>query len=192
MFSTAADVLARSLAAGGVRQVLDPSVLIDGPASVRAVVVFFLTVLFGGAVIYRYGSRLDAAVDASTANPLLSVVYGLIAYGLVVFFTVYAYTQVARLGVAPTALTLVASVVLGTLLFALGGLGFVVVGAWVTETLGVRDPWLGLLGVGLVGAVALLVLPTVLGLLVWVAIAAAGVGGPTRKWMHADAADVHG
>lgn len=192
MFSTAAGPLPSSLASGGVRQVLDPSALFGAPASVRAAAVFLLTVLFGGAVIYRYGNRLDDAVDASMANPLLSVVYGLIAYGLVVFFTVYAYSQVSRLGVATTALTVLAAVVLGALLFTLGGLGFVVVGAWFTDALGMRDPWVGLVGVGLFGAVALFVLPTALGLLVWVAIAAVGVGGPTRRWMHADAAGAHG
>lgn len=169
--------------------VFDPSALLEAPASVRAAVGFLLTVVFGGAVIYRYGGRLDAAVDASTKNPLVSVVYGLIAYGLVGFFVAYGYTQLARLGVGTTALTVLAVVVLGLFLLSLGGLGFVVVGVWFTETFGFRDVWIGLVGVGLVAAVALFVLPVALGLLVWLAIAAVGVGGPTRRWIHAGGVD---
>lgn len=173
-------------------QALDPGVVVDAPAPVRAVGSFLLTVLFGGAVIYRHGGRIEEAVDASMARPLLSVVYGLIAYGLVGFFGVYAYSQLARIGVGTTALSLVAVVVLGGLLFSLGGLGFVVVGAWLTELLGIGDPWAGLVGVGLVSAAAWLLLPAAAGLVVWLGIAAVGIGGPTRQWMHAEAADVHG
>ena len=171
-------------------QALDPSVLFDAPASARAAAVFLLTVVFGGAIIYRYGGRIDAAVDASKSNPLLSIVYGLIAYGLVAFFVVYAYSQVVRIGVGTGVITALAVVVLGGILLSLSGLGFVVVGAWLTDSFDIGDTWTGLVGVALLGAVALLVLPIGLGLLVWLGIAAVGVGGPTRSWMHAEAVDV--
>lgn len=183
-------VAAAPSAASWVLQALDPSVVLDVPASVRAAAVFVLTVAFGGAVIYRYGGRLDAAVETSMSSPLLSVVYGLIAYGLVGFFTAYAYTQVIRIGVGTTLVTAVAVVVLGGFLLSLGGLGFVVVGHWLAELLGLQGPWVGLVGVGLVSAVALFVLPVAVGVLVWLGIAAVGVGGPTRSWMHAEAVDV--
>lgn len=165
-------------------QTLDPSVLAESSGEVRAVVVLVLTVLFGGAVIYRYGGRLDAAVDASMESPLVSVVYGAMAYALVVFVVSYAYSQLAQLGVAVPVLGLLGAGVLVVLLLSLGGLGFVVVGAWATDAVGSRDPWLGLVGVGVVGALAWLVLPFVGALLVWLGIAAIGIGGPVRRWIH--------
>lgn len=191
MYSSVADVLAASAdpSLSAPLQALDPSVFLDAPAPLRAVAVFLLTVVFGGVVIYRYGGRLDAAVEASMAHPLSSVIYGVIAYGLVGFFFVYGYTQLLRVGAGNTLLTGVAAAVLVAFLFSLGGLGFVVVGTWVTDLLGARNPWTGLVGVGLASALAMLVLPGVVGLLLWFVIAAVGTGGPTRRWMHADAVD---
>jgi hypothetical protein len=171
-------------------QAFDPTVVVDAPAPVRAAVAVVLTVAVGGGVIYRYGGRIDLAVDASMARPLLSVVYGLIAFGLVTFFIVYAYSQVVRVGVGTTIVTLVAGVVLGGVLLGLASLGFVVVGAWLAASLGMGDVWAGLVGMALVGGLVLLVLPPGVGLLVWLVIAAVGVGGPARRWVHADAGDV--
>lgn len=188
MVSRVADLSDPSVASWPL-QALDPSVVVEAPASVRAVAAFLLTVLFGGAVLYRYGGRIDAAVDASRSSPLHSVVYGLIAYGLVGFFVVYAYSQLVRVGVGTDVITAVAVVVLGGLLFSLGGLGFVVVGAWLTKLLDIGDAWAGLVAVALASGVALLVLPVAAGLLVWLGIAAVGVGGPTRRWMHSEHVD---
>jgi hypothetical protein len=168
-----------------VLQTLGPSALVDVPAPVRAAVAFVLTVAFGGAVIYRYGGRIDGAVDASMTSPLLSVVYGIVAYGLVGAAVLYVYSQLVLLGVESVVLTVAAAAVL----LSLGGLGFVVIGTWLADVLGVDSPWLGLVGVGLVGAAALFVLPPSAGLLVWFGIAAVGVGGPARRWIHADAVD---
>lgn len=170
-------------AVGGV-----PSMVGDVPPTVRAAAAFFLTVLFGGAVIYRYGSRVDEYVDASMSNPLVSVLYGLMAYGMVVFFVGYVYSQLSALLAGTAALATVVTVVLGVSVLSLGGLGFVVVGTWLAEVAGVRDPWVGLVGVGGVSALVWYLLPFVPAGLVWLAIAAAGVGGPTRRWIHADRA----
>lgn len=170
-------------------QALDPSVVVDAPVTVQAAVSFLLTVLFGGAVIYRYGRRIDGGVDAWMASPHVSVLYGLMAYGIVVFLVAYAYNQLSRFGVGTTVLTVLGAVLLGIVLLSLGGLGFVVVGTWVTKTAGVRDPWLGLVGVGAVSAVAWLLLPFALGALVWFGIAALGIGGPARQWVHQSAVE---
>ncbi|RLM53854.1 hypothetical protein DVK02_10505 [Halobellus sp. Atlit-31R] len=170
-------------------QAFDPSMILDMPASIRAVVAFLASVVFGGIVIYRYGDRVAAAVDASTKSPLLSVLYGFIAYGLVSFVVAYAYLQLAGLGVGTSVATAVGAVVLGSALLSLGGLGFVVVGSWLTNVLGLQEPWLGLVGVALVTAVAVLVLPLVAGVLVWFSVAAVGIGGPVRRWIHADSVE---
>ncbi|MDQ2056232.1 MULTISPECIES: hypothetical protein [Halobellus] len=170
-------------------QAFDPSVVFDAPAPTRAVGAFLASVVFGGLVIYRYGDRLTAAVEASTESPILSVLYGFIAYGLVSFLVVYAYSQLAGFGVGVSLITVAGAVVLGGALLSLGGLGFVIVGSWLANAAGVQDPWIGLLGVALGASIAVLVLPVVFGALVWFGVAAVGIGGPVRRWIHADKAE---
>lgn len=170
-----------------VGQSLLPSALTDTPREVQALGAFLLTVLFGGLAVYRYGGRIDDAVDASMSRPVSAVGYGLIAYGLVAFVVVYVFTQLASFGLGTTVVGVLGAVTLLVFLVSLGGLGFVVVGTWLSRALGARDPWVGLVGVALVGAGAWLLLPFLLGLAVWLAMAAVGIGGPAREWIHADA-----
>ncbi|WP_256420968.1 hypothetical protein, partial [Halobellus rarus] len=170
-------------------QSLDPAAVTEAPATVRALIAFLASTFFGGFVLYRWGGRVSDAVEASASNLPLSVIYGVFAYGLLSFVVVYAYTQLARLGVGLAALTVVVGIVLGGGLLALGGLGFAVVGSYIADMAALGDPWLGLVGVGLAAAVAVLVLPLLLGVTVWFGIAAVGIGGPVRQWVHADAAD---
>ncbi|MFD1514314.1 hypothetical protein [Halomarina rubra] len=185
-FGDAIALAGRSSGAPPAMQEVGPSALLDVPATVLAVLAFVLVVSFGGGVIYFAGGRIDAAVDASMDNPLISVVYGVIAYGLVVFLVGYAYSQLARLGVAANTFATLTLLVFGVLILSLSAFGFVVVGAWLTSVVGGRNPWVGLVAVGGLCALAWLVLPTVLAAVVWVAVAGVGVGGPTRRWIHAD------
>lgn len=167
-------------------QAVDPATLLDAPASVRAAVVFLLTVLFGGGVIYRYGSRLNWAVDASAENPLSSTLYGIMAFGVVTFMSGYGLSQFLRIGFATTAMFFVTIAIFAVIILSLSGLGFVIVGCWLTQLVGARDPWLGLVGVGAAGAVVWLLLPVVVGGAVWFIITAVGIGGPARLWLHDD------
>jgi hypothetical protein len=167
----------------------DLASLLDAPPELRAGLSFLLTVLFGGALIYRYGGHVDRLVDTSMSSPLASALYGALAYGLAVFVVGYAYSQLSLVLAGSVLLRAAVAVALALVVLSLGGLGFVVVGAWAARAAGVGDPWLGLIGVGGVAAAAWLVLPVVGAALVWLAIAAVGVGGPTRRWIHADAAD---
>lgn len=169
---------------------IDVTAVVGASGAARAVGSLLSTVVFGGAVLYRYGGRLDGAVEASMRNPLLSVVYGSVAYGGVVFAFSYLYNQLGRIGVAAGSVSLVAVPLFFLLILVLGGVGFAVVGVWVTEALGTRDPWIGLVGVGGVSAAAWLLLPFAFGAGVWVAVAATGIGGPTRMWLHADSVRV--
>lgn len=167
-------------------QAVDPAALLDVPGSVRAAVVFFLTVLFGGGVIYWYGGRLDGAVDATVESPLSSTLYGTMAYGVVFFLVGYGYSQFLRIGFATTLTFFVALAIFASIVLSLSGLGFVIVGCWLTQLVGARDPWLGLVGVGAAGAVVWLLLPVIAGVVVWFIITAVGIGGPARRWMHDD------
>lgn len=147
---------------------------------VRAAASFTLVLVFGGVLPYRHGDYVDRAVDASLDRPRSAVVYGLMSFGLVVFAGGYASSQLARLsGLLAAALGLA-----GLAALVLAGFGFLVVGTLVTEIRGSRRPWQGLvLGAG-ISAVGWLFLPPLWALAVWILIAAFGVGGPTREWLH--------
>jgi hypothetical protein len=166
-------------------QPLGPSAIVDAPPSVRAVVSFVLVLLFGGALLVRYEGFVDRSVDSSKERLLVSVVYGAIAYGLVGFACAYAYSQLVRLGIGTPVLSSVAVAVAGVVLLTLAGLGFVVVGTLLTELQGPRQPWTGLVVGASISAVAWFALPLAAGVVAWLAVTAVGIGGPTRKWVHA-------
>jgi hypothetical protein len=169
-------------------QPLGPSTVVDASPSVRAVASFVLVMLAGGLLLARYGGFVDRSVDSSKERLLLSVVYGAIAYGLVAFGCAYAYSQLVRLGVGGTALSTVAVVAVGLLVLGMAGLGFVVVGTLLTELGGQRQPWTGLVVGAAVSAVAWLALPLVAAVAAWFVVTAVGIGGSTRKWVHAEQA----
>lgn len=171
---------------GSALQAVDPTVVAETSGLTRAVLSFFFTVLFGGAVIYQYGDRLDDAADASADNPLISAVYGIIAYGGVVFLFGYAYNQLSRVGVETGAIAVVAIPAFAGLVLLLGGAGFAVVGTWLASIAGVRDPQTGLVAVSVAGALGWLLLPGALAVVLWLGIAAVGIGGSVRRWFHAD------
>jgi hypothetical protein len=173
---------------GPVLQSTDPLAVLDVSPLVRAVASFLVVLLVGGVIIFQYGGRLDAAVDATSDRPVSSVLYGVVAIGVAVFLVGYAFSQLTTLGATTLVFTL-SVVVLGGILSALGGFGFVVVGLWVTRLLDAGDPWVGVVTAGTVGALAWFLLPALVALVVWFGIAAVGIGGPARVWMHADRAE---
>lgn len=168
-----------------VAQVVDAAAVVGAPAPVKALGSFLATTTFGGAVLYRYGPRVDDAVDASTASPLVSALYGVAAYVLAAFTASYLFSQLPRLGLGGAVTGVVGVAVLGLAGLSLGGAGFAVTGAWLAGIAGSDDPWPGLVAIGGVGAAAWLLLPALAALGACLAIGAVGVGGPTREWIHA-------
>lgn len=167
-------------------QAFEPVARLGSSPPTRAMAAFLASTLVGGFVVYRYGGRVDDAVEASTANPLVSAVYGVMAYGLVAFFGAYAFSQLSRVGVGATAVATVSGLALIGILLSLGGVGYAVLGTWLADAAGFRDPFLGVAAAGLVGAVAVLALPTLPGTVAWFVVAAVGLGGPAKRWVHED------
>lgn len=165
-------------------QSIDPSTVVDLPAPVRALGSFVLVLLFGGIVVYRYGEFVDHSVDVSMDRPVLSVVYGAIAYGLVLFLSGYTLSQLSRLGVASTAVLTGLVAVVSVVVLVISGLGYAVVGTRLTELGGERRPWYGLVVGAAASALPWLFLQPIAGLAAWLAVAAVGIGGPTREWIH--------
>jgi len=171
--------------AGTVAQ-LDPGVVADVAPPLRAGAGFLLVLAAGAALLSRAGSFVDRATDACLEKPLQAVVYGAMAHGGVVFVGGYLLSQLGRLGAGALAAR-AAFLLVAVGLLALAGLGFTVVGTAVTDAVGSRQPWTGLVVGAGVAAVAAVVTPVVAGAVLWVAVASMGVGGATRRWFHSDA-----
>ena len=165
-------------------QAVSPSAIEQVPPGYRAAAAFALVVAFGAAVLFRSQRYVEAAVDSSMRRPHVSVVYGAIAYGLVGFLGLLALMQLSLVGITDSAVVYVAAAAVGAVAFALGGLGYVVVGTRSLELLGERQPWNGLVLGAVISALIWLVLPPLTAAVVWVVVAAVGVGGPVRTWMH--------
>jgi hypothetical protein len=163
---------------------LDLSVVLGTPW-LRAVGAFLLVLPFGGAVLTRYDGLLERSVDASMDSPVVSLIYGVGAH-LAIFFAAMVFSnQLISAGVSQTVLSVGRAAVLGAVMFALAGLGFAVVGTILTDLRGERRPWLGLV-VAAAAGVAGLLLSLLGGLAVWVLVVSVGIGGPTRRWVHAE------
>lgn len=169
----------------------DPSVLIESPGPERAAVLFVLSVLFGGFVLYRYGGRMDDAVDASRSKPLKSLLYGFVGFVIGVVIAVFAATQMIGFSGGNAVVSILAVAIIGVVASTLSGAGFAVVGAWLSGNLGVGDQWTGLVTVSAGVALPWAVLPIVAAAPLWIATAAAGIGGTTRLWIHQDSEAIY-
>lgn len=172
-------------------QSLDPSVVLGEPGPERATALFVLTVLCGGFVLYRYGGRMDDAVDASTAHPLYSLLYGFIGFVIGLTLAALAATQLIGYSGGNTVASVAGVAIVGVVAGTLGGAGFAVVGVWLSESLGVGDQWIGLVTVAAGMALPWAVLPVVAAAAIWIVPAAAGIGGTTRLWIHQDSQHVY-
>lgn len=164
------------------QRAIEPSTVASVSPLVRVAGSFVLVLLFGGVLVSLAEEEVDHAVDISMASPLKSTAYGVVAQVVVVFFGFYAVSQLARIGGQAVD---IATVTVGVLLLSLAGFGFTVVGTWLTDLAGERRPWYGaVVGAAVSGAVWLI--PSfAVAAIVWVLVAAVGIGGPTGEWLHA-------
>ena len=171
--------------ASGV-QAIDPSTIADAPPT-RAIGAFVFVALFGGLLLWRFDGFVDRAVDTSMERPAVSTAYGVAAHVCVLFFGVYFFGQVSRLS-ANGLVVAGAGAAVAVAVVGLAGLGLTVVGARLTELVGERRPWYGLVVGAALGAGAWLLPAVAAGLVVWILLVSVGIGGPTREWIHASRA----
>lgn len=168
-------------------QSIDPTVIVDVSAPVRAAGSFLVVLAVGGAVLYGFEDRVDRSVDSSMDhNPAVAVFYGFLVYGAVIFPSGYIATQLARVGVASPAVNVALWGIVGAVLLGVAAWGFLVVGTLLTIVEGERRLWLGLVVGAVVSSVAWLVLPFLYGLLVWIVVPAVGIGGSMKTWVHGE------
>ena len=163
----------------------DPSVLLGVPGPIRAAVSFLLVSLFGAVLLARRGVTVERAVDRTVDGSPIGFVYGVIAFGLVAFVGGYVVSQAVRVGLGGVVLPIV-TVLLGGATLTLAGLGYTVVGTWLTGIEGSRRPWPGAVVGAVLSALPWLVLPPLPAAVVWIAVAAVGLGNTTRRWVHGE------
>ena len=156
------------------------SVVSSGPG--RAIASFLLVLGVGTAVRHWRPGLLERAVDATLERPLAAPLYGAAAAVLGWLVVAYAFGQALRVG-GGVGRVAVALGVAGALVVA--GFGFAVVGTGLTAVVDDRHRWAGPLAGAGASALVLLALPDRLGLVVWAAVAAVGLGGAARRWLHA-------
>ncbi|EMA47912.1 hypothetical protein [Halococcus saccharolyticus] len=167
-------------------QAIDPTTVVDAPPA-RAIGAFVFVMLFGGVLLWRFDGFVDQSVDSSMERLTVSTVYGVTAHACVLFFGVYFFGQVTRLS-ANRLVVAGAGAAVAVAVVGLAGLGLTVVGARLTELVGERRPWYGLVVGAVLGASAWLLPAAAASLVVWVLLVSVGIGGPTREWIHASRA----
>lgn len=166
---------------------LEPSAVAELSTPVRATVGATLVLVAGAAFITARNSLIDRSVDASLNSLPSSLFYGLAVHFVLVFLGGYVVSQIGGL-IAD--LNVIALGIAGIILATAAGMGFTVVGVAITEIAGDRRPRLGL-GIGTALAAGALLIPSfTLGIITWVLIVSAGIGGSARKWFHASHSDV--
>ena len=163
-----------------------PSGPVDASGPVLAGVSFVLVLLFAVGLLGRRPAAVGRAVDRTVDGSPLAAVYGVVAFALVAAVGGYGLFQLARVGLGGTTLRWLGALVVGTALTTLGSFGYLVVGAALTQVEGPRRPLLGAAVGAVVSALPWLVLPALPALAVWTLVAAVGLGGPTRHYVHDD------
>lgn len=142
--------------------------------------------LFGAGLLARRGATVERAVSRAVGGSPVGFVYGVLAFVLVAFVGGYVVSQAARVGLGGTVLLSAVTVLLGGATLTLAGLGYTVVGTRLTGIEGSRRPWPGAVGGAVLSALPWLVLPSLPAAVVWIAVAAAGLGPLTRRWIHGE------
>ncbi|WP_049937290.1 hypothetical protein [Haloplanus natans] len=148
----------------------------------RAIASFLLVLGVGTAVRYWRPGLIERAVDATLERPLTAPLYGVATAVLGWLVVAYAFGQALRIGGGVGQ----AAVILGVGgALAVAGFGVVVVGTGLMAVVDDRHRWTGALAGAGLSALVLLALPDRLGLVVWAFVAAVGLGGGARRWLHA-------
>jgi|AntRauTorcE11898_2_1112593.scaffolds.fasta_scaffold00156_20 hypothetical protein len=169
-----------------VVQSVDVTALSGIPGYLQAIGSFLLVVLFGGVILRQSEARVHRSLEAIHERPYSAVPYGLVAYAIALAVGMYGFSQLGRVGVAGTFLGRLVALLLAGVVVSLTAFGFLVVGTFATDVQGQRRPTYGLVLGAALSAIGWLVLPTAGGLAVWVLVAAFGLGGAVRPWVHAE------
>lgn len=171
-------------------QPVDPSVVTTVPPAARALLSFALIAVTGGAIRARYDGVADDAAEAILDRPAIAVLYGLIGFAILAFLGTYAGTVVARAPIGQATFLTLALAMLSVSFLVLVALGHLVVGTLLTNLSRGVSAFQGLLLGAALSSVGWLFLSPAGAVVAWLLVAAFGIGGLTREWVHASRADI--
>ncbi|GGK72901.1 hypothetical protein [Haloarcula sebkhae] len=149
--------------------------------------VSFVLVLMGGALVLRLRRNyVDESINAILDSPAMAVLYGIAGYVIVAIVGLYGATTLARLSVASGVFVRIVILISSAFVLILTSFGFLVVGTLLTDILRSRQPVLGLLIGATLSAVSWVLLSPAGSIVSSLAIAAFGIGGSARLWIHSE------
>ncbi|MFB6252073.1 MAG: hypothetical protein ABEI27_10395 [Halobellus sp.] len=167
-------------------QIGGPSLIFGLSGRVYAGLSFLTVLLTGIGLLVGRDGFVGRAVDSAIEGSPLAVLYGVLPFVFVAFVGGYAMSQLARAGIVSPLLSRGWSLLTVLVGVGFGGLGYLVVGTYLTEIEGERRPWHGAVVGAVLSALPWLFIPTLPALLLWFLGAAAGLGASTRRWVHGE------
>ena len=174
------------VAVGVTAQIGDLSALFGLSGEVYAGISFLIVLVSGVALLVGRDEFVERAVDRVVDGSTLSVLYGVIPFLLVAFAGGYALSQFARAGVGGPLLVRGWSLLVLVIGAGFVGLGYLLVGTYLTQIEGERRPWHGAVVGAVLSALPWLLLPAMPAALLWALGAATGLGAPTQQWVHGE------
>lgn len=167
-------------------QSVDLSYATSAPDFVRATAAFVVVAVVGAGFLARRRGVVDNAVNDTIDRPKVAVAYGLVAFGLVGLLALFANNLLVQSGLTTTPLALLIVVIPVVGVAVVGGLGFLVVGTLLTGLNGQHRPRHGVVFGAALSAACWVVVPLLASVVAWLLVAAFGVGGTTRTWVHSE------
>ncbi|WP_146417778.1 hypothetical protein [Haloarcula hispanica] len=165
---------------------LMPGVGTELSRPLRGLVSFVLVLVAGALVLRLRRNYVDESIDAISDSPATAVLYGIAGYVIVGIVGLYGATTLARLSVAGGVFVRVAILISSAFVLVLTSFGFLVVGTLLTDIFGSRRPTYGLLIGAFLSAVSWVLLSPAGSIVSSLAIAAFGIGGSARIWIHSE------
>lgn len=165
---------------------LDPGRATELSRPLRGLVSFVLILVSGAALLRLRRNYISGSIDLITDSPARSVLYGFAGYVIVGIVALYGATTLAQLSIASGILVRVGVIISTVFVLALTSFGFLVVGTLLTDIFGRRRPASGLLIGASLSAVTWLLFSPAGSVVSSLAIAAFGIGGPVRVWIHSE------
>lgn len=157
-----------------------PTFIVSG-GPVRAILIVVLLSVLGLGVCWWNGGLLDRSIDAAAERPFASLGYGLATHGAIAFAGFYLTAKLGRVPldgyfVGWLGVLIGVGMILVTAAVGFAVVGTVIVGAF-RETTGPAGVIVGAL---MAGSISLL--EPVVGVVTWLILVSAGIGGFARRW----------
>jgi len=165
---------------------LEPAVAAELSRPFRALVSFVLVLVSGAVVLQLRRGSVDESIDAISDSPATAVLYGIAGYVIIAIVGLYGATTLAGFSVAGGILVRIVVLIGSAFVLVLTSFGFLVVGTLLTDVFGNRRPSRGLLIGASLSAVTWLLFSPAGSIASSLAVAAFGIGGSVRVWIHSE------